>query len=118
MITITNESIREKDMILIGVVEGRFVQTMPAVNETGSMLDTASGWNSKDDDALAKHKEMMANARDMAKKKMIEEAEAMGADAIVCLRYSSAPSKDTTNDKHKAAEITAYGTAVKYRKKE
>ena len=48
-------------------------------------------------------------------KKMIEEAEAMGADAIVCVRYSSAPGKDATCDKQKTTEGMAYGTAVRFR---
>jgi len=40
---------------------------------------------------------------------MVEEAEAMGADAIVCVRYASAAVMQG------AAEVMAYGTAVKYR---
>ena len=40
---------------------------------------------------------------------MIEEAEKLGADAIVCVRYSSASIMQG------AAEVMVYGTAVKYR---
>jgi uncharacterized protein YbjQ (UPF0145 family) len=39
---------------------------------------------------------------------MVEQAEAMGADAIVCVRYTSAAVMQG------AAEILAYGTAVKF----
>ena len=58
---------------------------------------------------IAKYNEMMNNARALATKRMIEEAEAMGADAIVCVRYSSASVMQS------AAEVMAYGTAVKFR---
>jgi uncharacterized protein YbjQ (UPF0145 family) len=52
---------------------------------------------------------MMNNARAMATKRMVEEAERMGADAIVCVRYGSASIMQS------AAEVMAYGTAVKFR---
>ena len=51
---------------------------------------------------------MMNNARALATKRMVEEAEAMGADAIVGVRYSSASVMQG------AAEVMAYGTAVKF----
>ena len=108
MITISSESISENEMIMIGVVEGHYVQTLPSVS-TASEKITLTG------EALTKHKEAIASTRDAATKKMIEEAEAMGADAIVCVRYSSAPGKDATCDKQKTTEVMAYGTAVRFR---
>ena len=42
-------------------------------------------------------------------KRMVQEAEALGADAIVGVRYASAAVMQG------AAEVMAYGTAVKYR---
>ena len=41
--------------------------------------------------------------------KKAQEAEALGADAIVCVRYSSASIMQN------AAEVMVYGTAVKFR---
>ena len=52
--------------------------------------------------------EMLTEARQIATKRMVDSAEAMGADAIVGLRYSSAAVMQG------AAEIVAYGTAVKF----
>ena len=52
---------------------------------------------------------MMNNARALATKRMVEEAERIDADAIVCVRYASASIMQS------AAEVMAYGTAVKFR---
>ena len=57
---------------------------------------------------LTKYNEMMNNARALATKRMVEEAEALGADAIVGMRYTSASVMQS------AAEVMAYGTAVKF----
>jgi uncharacterized protein YbjQ (UPF0145 family) len=56
---------------------------------------------------LTKYNEMMNNARALATKRMVEQAAAMGADAIVCIRYTSSSIMQS------AAEVTAYGTAVR-----
>ncbi len=51
----------------------------------------------------------MANARDLATSRMIEQAQGMGADAIVAMRYAS------SSVAQGAAEIMAFGTAVKFK---
>ena len=51
----------------------------------------------------------MNNARALATKRMLEEAEKLGADAIVCIRYASSSIMQS------AAEVMAYGTAVRFR---
>ena len=51
---------------------------------------------------------MMNEARKVATARMIEQAEAMGVDAVIEVRYSSSAVMDG------AAEIMAYGTAVKF----
>ena len=57
---------------------------------------------------LKAYNEMMNDARALATKRMVEEAEGMGADAIVTIRYASAAVMAG------AAEVMAYGTAVKF----
>ena len=52
--------------------------------------------------------EMMDEARALATKRMVAEAEALGADAIVSVRYASSAVMQN------AAEVIAYGTAVKF----
>ena len=51
---------------------------------------------------------MMNEARALATKRMVEEAEKLGADAVVNIRYASSAIMQG------AAEVIAYGTAVKF----
>ena len=57
---------------------------------------------------LESYTEIMNEARDIATQRMIDMAAKMGADAIVCVRYTSA------SVMQQAAEVLAYGTAVKF----
>ena len=52
--------------------------------------------------------EMLNEARQIATKRMVDAAEALGADAVVGLRYAS------SSVMQGAAEVVAYGTAVKF----
>ena len=103
MILTTTESISGKELEMLGLVKGSTIQTVNAVRDIGAGLKTLVGGE------LTKYNEMMNNARALATKRMVEEAEAMGADAIVAMRYSS------SSIMQNAAEIVAYGTAVKFR---
>ena len=51
--------------------------------------------------------EMLTEARAIATKRMVDDAEALGADAVVNVRYGSASIMSG------AAEVVAYGTAVR-----
>ena len=53
--------------------------------------------------------EMLDEARSIATKRMVDEAERLGADAVVGLRYA------TSSVMQGAAEVVAYGTAVRFR---
>ena len=53
--------------------------------------------------------EMLVEARQIATKRMVDDAEAMGADAVIGIRYTSASVMQG------AAEVIAYGTAVKFK---
>ena len=57
---------------------------------------------------LKGYTEMLIEARQIATKRMVDEAEAMGADAIVNIRFGSSAVMQG------AAEVIAYGTAVKF----
>ena len=52
--------------------------------------------------------DMLVEARQIATKRMVDEAEQLGADAIVGVRYAS------SSVMQGAAEVLAYGTAVKF----
>ena len=103
MILVNTETISGKELEMLGLVKGSTIQTVNAVRDIGAGLKTLVGGE------LTKYNEMMNNARALATKRMVEEAEAMGADAIVGVRYSSASVMQG------AAEVMAYGTAVKIR---
>ena len=53
--------------------------------------------------------EMLNEARQIAVKRMVDEAESLGADAVINIRYGS------SSVMQGAAEVISYGTAVKYR---
>ena len=55
----------------------------------------------------AGYTEMLNEARQIAVKRMVDEAKAMGADAVIGVKYGSSQVMQG------AAEIIAYGTAVK-----
>ena len=102
MILTTTESIGGKNLEMLGLVKGSTIQTVNAFRDIGAGLKTLVGGE------LTKYHEMMNRARALATKRMVEEAQAMGADAIVCVRYGSASVMQN------AAEVMAYGTAVKF----
>jgi len=102
MILVTTETISGKELETLGMVKGSTIQTVNAVRDIGAGLKTLVGGE------LTKYNEMMNNARALATKRMVEEAEGMGADGIVCIRYSSASVMQG------AAEVMVYGTAVKF----
>ncbi len=103
MILVTTDTIPGKDLEPLGLVKGSTIQTVNAFRDIGAGLKTLVGGE------LTKYNEMMNNARALATKRMVEEAQSLGADAIVCVRYSSASIMQS------AAEVMAYGTAVKFR---
>ena len=102
MILATTENISGKELETLGLVKGSTIQTVNAVRDIGAGLKTLVGGE------LTRYNEMMNDARALATKRMVAEAEAMGADAIVAVRYSSASVMQS------AAEVMAYGTAVMF----
>ena len=102
MILTTTETTCGKELETFGLVKGSTIQTVNAVRDIGAGLKTLVGGE------LTRYNEMMNDARALATKRMVGEAEAMGADAIVAVRYSSASVMQS------AAEVMAYGTAVRF----
>ena len=103
MILATTENISGKELETLGLVKGSTIQTVNAVRDIGAGLKTLVGGE------LTRYNEMMNDARALATKRMVAEAEDMGADAIVAVRYSSASVMQS------AAEVMAYGTAVRFK---
>ncbi len=99
----TTDFIDEKKLEILGMVTGSTVQSKHIGKDFMSGLKTIVGGE------LHGYTEMMNDARDIAVQRMVEQGVKMGADAIISVRFSS--SAIMAN----AAEIMAYGTAVKYR---
>ncbi len=56
---------------------------------------------------LTGYTEMLVEARQIATKRMVDEAEALGADAVIGVKFGSSAIMQG------AAEVLAYGTAVR-----
>ena len=102
MILVNTDHINGKNIAMLGLVKGSTVQTVNAIRDIGASLKTLVGGE------LVKYNEMMNDARALATKRMVEEAKSLGADAVVGIRYSSAAIMQG------AAEVMAYGTAVRF----
>ena len=96
------DSIPGKQIEAIGIVKGAIVQTKNIGRDFMAGMKTLVGGE------IVGYTEMLNEARQLATKRMVDEAEALGADAIVGVRYGSSQVMQG------AAEIIAYGTAVKF----
>lgn len=103
MILTTTETISGKDLETIGLVKGSTIQSKNIGRDIMSGFKTIVGGE------LKSYTDMMNEARALATKRMVEEATALGADAVVCVRYASSAVMQG------AAEVMAYGTAVKFK---
>ena len=90
-----------KEMEVLGLVKGTIVQTKNLGSDFMAGMKTLVGGE------IVGYTEMLNEARQIATKRMVDEAEALGADAIVGVRYGSSQVMQG------AAEVVAYGTAVK-----
>ena len=102
MILVNTDYITGKQLEMIGIVKGSTIQSAHAGKEIGSAFKTLVGGE------LHAYNEQMNKSRALATKRMTEEAEELGADAIVNIRYASASMMQG------AAEVIVYGTAVKF----
>ena len=103
MLIVTTDYISGKELEMLGIVKGATIQTKHLGKDITQSFKTLVGGE------LSAYTEMMNEARALATKRMCQEAEALGADAVVCVRYASAAVMQG------AAEVMAYGTAVKFR---
>ena len=102
MILVNTDYITGKELEMLGLVRGSTIQTKNVGRDITQSFKTLVGGE------LKSYTQMMNEARALATKRMVEEAESMGADAVVNIRYASAAVMQG------AAEVIAYGTAVKF----
>ena len=103
MLLLNIDYIPGREIEALGVVKGNIVQCKNFGKDFMAAMKNLVGGEITDYTA------MLNEARQLAVKRMVDEAEAMGADAVINLRYASS---EITQG---AAEIIAYGTAVRYR---
>lgn len=102
MILLTIEYVPGREIEALGLVKGTVVQSKNFGKDFMAGMKTIVGGE------IRGYTEMLIEARQIATKRMVDEAEALGADAVVGLRYGSASVMQG------AAEVIAYGTAVRF----
>jgi uncharacterized protein YbjQ (UPF0145 family) len=90
----------------LGLVSGSTVRARHVGKDVQSLMQNLVGGE------ILHYTKLLAEAREQALDRMIQEARARGADAVLGLRFST--SEIATG----AAEVMAYGTAVKLRRRE
>ena len=85
----------------LGLVKGTVVQSKNVGKDFMAGMKTLVGGE------ITGYTEMLVEARQIATKRMVDEAAAMGADAVINVRFGSSAVMQG------AAEVIAYGTAVK-----
>ena len=102
MIVVTTEQIEGKKITeTLGLVKGSTIRARHLGHDIMAGLRNVVGGEVKD------YTVMLAQAREEALQRMIEQAEKMGANAVICTRFA------TSMVMSGAAEMVAYGTAVK-----
>ncbi len=103
MLLVTINHIPGKEFEALGMVKGTVVQSKHFGKDFMAGMKTLVGGE------IVGYTEMLIEARQIATKRMVDEARALGADAIVGVTYGSSAVMQG------AAEVIAYGTAVKYK---
>ena len=101
MLLLTLNYVPGTEIEALGIVKGTTAQTKNFGKDFMSGMKTLVGGE------LSAYTEMLNEARQIATKRMVDEAEALGADAVINIRYGSASMMQG------AAEVVVYGTAVK-----
>ena len=102
MVLVNTDYISGKELEMLGMVKGSTIQCKNIGRDIGASFKNLVGGEMK------AYTEMMNEARALAIHRMIDEAEQMGADAVVNVRFA------TSAIIQGAAEVIAYGTAVKF----
>ena len=102
MILVNTDYINGKEFEMLGLVKGSTIQSKHLGKDIAQSFKTLVGGE------LKAYNEMMNDARALATKRMVEEAETLKADAIVNIRYASSAIMQG------AAEVIVYGTAVRF----
>lgn len=105
MLLLTTDSIpgSGRELEALGIVKGSVVQSKNFGKDFMAGMKTLVGGE------IVGYTEMLNEARQIAVKRMVDEARELGADAVIGVKYGSSQVMSG------AAEVIAYGTAVKYK---
>ena len=101
MLLLNIDHVPGREIEALGLVKGTVVQSKNFGKDFMAGMKTLVGGEIKS------YTEMLTEARQIATKRMVDEAEALGADAVVNVRFGSSAIMQG------AAEVVAYGTAVR-----
>ncbi|MDA8745657.1 YbjQ family protein [Rubripirellula amarantea] len=102
MLVITNEEVAGHTIThTLGLVRGNTIRARHVGNDIMAGLRTLVGGE------IHEYAKLLGEAREQAIDRMVDEAKLLGADAVVGVRFS------TSVIINNAAEMLAYGTAVK-----
>lgn len=102
MLLVNIDYIPGRTFEVLGMVRGNVVQSKNFGSDFMAAMKTLVGGE------VAAYTELLNEARQIAIKRMVDQAEELGADAVINIRYASASVMQG------AAEVIAYGTAVRY----
>ena len=97
--------IPDQEIEALGMVKGTIVQTKNVGRDFMAGMKTLVGGE------IVGYTQMLNEARQIAIKRMVDEAKELGADAVIDIKYGSSQIMAG------AAEVIEYGTAVKYKEK-
>lgn len=101
MIVVTDERIVGKKVVrTLGLVRGNTIRARHLGKDVMALLRNLVGGE------ISEYTKMMAEAREQSLDRMVEEAEELGANAVICTRFA------TSMLMQGASELLAYGTAV------
>ena len=101
MLLLNIDYVPGKEVEPLGLVKGTVVQSKNVGKDFMAGMKTLVGGE------ITGYTEMLTEARQIATKRMVDEATALGADAVINIRFGSSAVMQG------AAEVIAYGTAVK-----
>ena len=101
MLLLNIDYVPGKEVEPLGLVKGTVVQAKNVGKDFMAGMKTLVGGE------ITGYTEMLTEARQIATKRMVDEATALGADAVINVRFGSSAVMQG------AAEVIAYGTAVK-----
>lgn len=102
MILVNTDFVTGHNIETLTIVKGSTIQTKNVLRDITQSFKTIVGGE------LGSYSQMMNEARSLATKRMVEEAESIDADAVINVRYA------TSAIVQGAAEVIVYGTAVKF----